>query len=75
MPGHYVERLNSDSTAYGGSGVGNLGGVEAEAYISHGRPYSLSMTLPPLSTMIFQVEAQPIRQVIGSDSADLKTPA
>jgi len=61
MPGRYVERLNSDSTAYGGSGVGNLGGVEAEAYISHGRPYSLSMTLPPLSTTIFQVEPQPIR--------------
>ena len=58
MPGRYVERLNSDSTAYGGSGVGNLSGVEAETYISHGRPYSLSMTLPPLSTTILQVEPQ-----------------
>ncbi len=53
--GRYVERLNSDSIAYGGSGVGS-GDVTAEAVTTHGRPYSLSITLPPLATMVFLVQ-------------------
>lgn len=56
VPGRYTERLNSDSTGYGGSGVGNLGEVLAEAIPTHGRSYSLSLTLPPLAAMIFQVQ-------------------
>ena len=67
VPGEYSERLNSDSTAYGGSGVGNLGGVTADAIISHGRSCSLSMTLPPLATMIFQLRPEG-EQVIESDA-------
>ena len=58
VPGEYAERLNSDSTAYGGSGVGNLGGVTADAIITHGRSHSLSLTLPPLATLIFQLQPE-----------------
>lgn len=55
--GRWVERINTDSTDYGGSGLGNDGAVEAEAETWHGRPYSLRLTLPPLSTLIFTPEA------------------
>jgi 1,4-alpha-glucan branching enzyme len=53
-PGYYVERINTDSTFYGGSNVGNGGGVPAEPVSWHGRPYSVDLTLPPLSTLILE---------------------
>jgi 1,4-alpha-glucan branching enzyme len=53
-PGSWRELLNSDATEYGGSGQGNLGGVEAEPNPFHGRPYSLTMTLPPLAAVFFK---------------------
>lgn len=53
-PGFYREMLNSDSDIYGGSNMGNFGGVEAEANPVHGRPRSLRLTLPPLSVLIFK---------------------
>jgi 1,4-alpha-glucan branching enzyme len=46
--------INSDASEYGGSGQGNLGGVEATTTPSHGRPYSLNITLPPLAVMFFK---------------------
>jgi len=52
--GFWKELLNSDAHEYGGSGVGNLGGVEAEENSHHGRPYSLSVTLPPLAVIFFK---------------------
>jgi len=55
-PGFYREVLNSDSAMYGGSDVGNLGGVEAVDDTVHGRPYSLEITLPPLGVLIFKPE-------------------
>ena len=51
--GFWVEKLNTDSELYGGSGQGNLGGVESEDTPAHGEAQSLSLTLPPLSTLIF----------------------
>ncbi len=42
--GFWREILNSDAKEYGGSGVGNLGGVEAAKEAMHGRPYSLTLT-------------------------------
>jgi 1,4-alpha-glucan branching enzyme len=48
----YVEVINTDATEYGGTGVGNFGVVDGERLISHGRPYSLRLTLPPLATLI-----------------------
>ncbi|HWP17921.1 MAG TPA: 1,4-alpha-glucan branching protein GlgB [Burkholderiaceae bacterium] len=53
-PGHWREVLNTDARDYGGSGWGNLGGVEAVPLASHGQPHSLSLTLPPLATLVFQ---------------------
>ena len=51
--GFWKEVLNSDAVEYGGSGVGNLGGVKAERVPVHGRPCSLPLTLPPLGAVIF----------------------
>jgi 1,4-alpha-glucan branching enzyme len=51
--GAYVERLNTDSEHYGGGNVGNAGRVEAEEVGTHGRPWSLLITLPPLATLVF----------------------
>jgi 1,4-alpha-glucan branching enzyme len=52
-PGRWRELLNSDGGDYGGSGVGNEGGVDSEPTPSHGRPSSLSITLPPLAAVFF----------------------
>jgi len=50
------EVLNTDATHYGGSGVGNLGGVEAEAVPWHDQPFSALVTLPPLGAVWFVPE-------------------
>ncbi|MCB8839047.1 1,4-alpha-glucan branching protein GlgB [Aurantimonas sp. VKM B-3413] len=50
--GQWTERLNTDSEIYGGSNVGNMGGKEAEEHSVNGRPYSISLTLPPLATIV-----------------------
>jgi len=49
--GYWREILNSDATWYGGSGIGNLGGVEASPVAVHGHYHSLPLTLPPLSVV------------------------
>ncbi|HYA32264.1 MAG TPA: 1,4-alpha-glucan branching protein GlgB [Thermodesulfovibrionales bacterium] len=53
-PGFYDEILNSDSSLYGGSNVGNAGGVFADNARKHHRPYSIKITLPPLSVLILK---------------------
>lgn len=53
---YYREILNSDSETYGGNNVGNLGGVQAEHISCHGRPYSLSLQIPPLGMIILKPE-------------------
>ena len=45
--GRWREVINTDAAEYGGSGVGNLGAVEAVAEPWHGRPFSAAVTLPP----------------------------
>jgi 1,4-alpha-glucan branching enzyme len=55
---HYKEILNSDASEYGGSGLGNLGGVDSVRVPWNGRPYSLSLTLPPLAMVVFLPEKQ-----------------
>jgi 1,4-alpha-glucan branching enzyme len=52
--GFWRELLNSDAREYGGSGQGNLGGVEAAPLPLHGRPYSLTITLPPLAIVFLK---------------------
>ncbi|MFH1703952.1 MAG: alpha amylase C-terminal domain-containing protein, partial [Nitrospirota bacterium] len=54
--GFWREVLNSDANLYGGSGNGNLGGIEAAPIPSHGRYQSLSLTLPPLGILFFKGE-------------------
>jgi 1,4-alpha-glucan branching enzyme len=49
--GAWREVLNTDSTHYGGSDVGNLGSVEAEEVPWHDQPYSSELTLPPLAVL------------------------
>jgi len=53
-PGHYEEVLNTDSKTYGGSNVGNLGGMNAGEHAWMGRRYSLSLTLPPLAAVFLK---------------------
>jgi 1,4-alpha-glucan branching enzyme len=57
VAGYYRELLNSDSAFYGGSDLGNEGGgCLAEPTPWQGQPYSLNLTLPPLSTVILKPE-------------------
>jgi len=53
--GFWKEILNSDAKDYGGSGQGNMGGVEASPASFYGKfDYSLSVTLPPLGVVVFK---------------------
>jgi 1,4-alpha-glucan branching enzyme len=54
FPGRWEEALNTDSKHYAGHGLGNLGGVVAEAIPCQGRPYSIEVRLPGLSMVIFR---------------------
>jgi 1,4-alpha-glucan branching enzyme len=56
--GWWREELNSDATVYSGSGMGNGGGAAASCIPSHGLPASVLLTLPPLATIIFTLEAR-----------------
>jgi 1,4-alpha-glucan branching enzyme len=55
--GTWQEILNSDARDYGGAGWGNLGAVEAAPLAAHGRPHSLTLTLPPLATVFLRSPA------------------
>jgi len=55
--GIWREVLNSDAKDYGGSGQGNMGAIEAAPIPSHGRPYALNVTLPPLGAVFFKRES------------------
>jgi 1,4-alpha-glucan branching enzyme len=54
-PGYYKEIFNSDARDYGGSGQGNMGGVEAVPYPWNERKHSIVVTLPPLGAAYFKV--------------------
>ncbi len=53
--GFWKEIMNTDATIYGGSGQGNLGGLETAPVGAHGQLQSLNLVLPPLSLVVFQV--------------------
>ncbi len=55
--GLYREVLNTDARIYGGSDVGNAGGVEAETIPQHGHAQSLLLTVPPLAALVLQPAA------------------
>ena len=54
-PGFYREAFNTDSELYGGSNIGNEGGMYSEPVASHQFKDSLSITLPPLATVVFRL--------------------
>ena len=54
VEGFWREVLNTDADTYGGSGVGNMGGVDTLAFGTHGRDHAISLTLPPLSVVILK---------------------
>ncbi|MBE2894585.1 1,4-alpha-glucan branching protein GlgB [Spirabiliibacterium falconis] len=54
--GEYLEVLNTDSSYYSGSNMGNLGVCRTEDVESHGKAYSLNLTIPPLATIYLQRE-------------------
>lgn len=54
--GFWKEALNSDAPMYGGSGQGNLGGLDTVPLPIHGRPFSLNITIPPLGILMFRHE-------------------
>lgn len=54
--GCWRERINTDAACYGGSNLGNWGGVESESVPSHGQSQSLRITLPPLATLFLVLQ-------------------
>ncbi|MEP7085184.1 MAG: alpha amylase C-terminal domain-containing protein, partial [Betaproteobacteria bacterium] len=54
--GWYREIINTDAAWYGGSDVGNAGGLQAIQAPCHGREYSIAATLPPLSCVMLEWE-------------------
>jgi len=55
-PGNWQEVLNTDAEHYGGTGMGNMGRVEATGQPMHGQPASAKVTLPPLSVVMLRAE-------------------
>ncbi len=70
-PGFYAELINSDATIYGGSNLGNSGGLTAEATEWQGQPYSLLITIPPLGVVYFKAPPKPpeVEKVAEPDTA------
>ena len=54
--GRWRELINTDAATYGGSGVGNLGGVQAVPEPWHGMPASAEISIPPLGALWFAPE-------------------
>ncbi len=75
--GWWREVLNSDATDYWGQGLGNFGGLDATPTPSHGHPFSLQVTLPPLSVVFFSTGSSPPspRFTFGRRSAGHRAPA
>jgi 1,4-alpha-glucan branching enzyme len=57
--GFYRELLNTDSRHYGGSDMGNGGGVSSRPLAWNDRPHSIELTLPPLAMVLLRHEEHP----------------
>ena len=57
--GFYKELLNTESIYYGGTNIGNLGGVNSDDIPWHKRSYSINLTFPPLGVVIYK----PLKEV------------
>ena len=56
VEGDYRELLNSDSSYYAGTDVGNSGQITTEPVPHNGHPYSLSLRLPPLAGIVLKIQ-------------------
>ena len=54
LGGQWREILNTDAALYGGTNLGNGGAVQALETAAHGQPFSVELTLPPLSTLVLR---------------------
>jgi len=68
--GRWAELLNGDAEVYGGSGQGNAGAVVAEPVPSHGHPYSVVLTVPPLATLFLAPETDAETSPAGAEAED-----
>ena len=55
--GFWREVMNTDAVEYGGSGLGNQGGLGTDPIPCHGRAQSLGLVLPPLAVVVLKHEA------------------
>ncbi|MBA3288828.1 MAG: 1,4-alpha-glucan branching protein GlgB [Acidimicrobiia bacterium] len=73
--GRWEELLNSDAEVYGGSGLGNLGAIEAEAEPWHGADHSIAVTMPPLAVVFLAPVRTPAKAPVRSRAARPKAAA
>ena len=72
--GYWKEILNSDAPDYGGSGVGNMGGVDTVPIPMHGRSHSVTLTLPPLGVLFLKREVGEAEvEVVEEETEDTET--
>jgi 1,4-alpha-glucan branching enzyme len=67
-PGKWREVLNSDAAVYGGSNMGNSGGVAAANKPWQGQPCSAEFILPPLGILVFRPERAADEVVVGAEA-------
>jgi 1,4-alpha-glucan branching enzyme len=68
-PGRWDEVLNTDAELYGGSGVGNLGAVEAMEASYHGLPASAVVRIPPLGGIWLKYSQEEPASALAADSS------
>jgi 1,4-alpha-glucan branching enzyme len=73
-PGRWLEVVNSDAAVFGGSNVGNMGGVMSEDMDCHNQSYSAEFTLPPMSILVFKPERTELEETV-EESADAQAGA
>ncbi len=54
--GYWLEVINTDAVVYGGSGYGNSGGIYTDKIARDERPFSIELTLPPMSMCVFRFQ-------------------
>ncbi len=73
--GHWKEMLNSDADIYGGSGQGNMGGLDAVPIPLHGRKWSVTITLPPLGA-VFLISDGAVEEIeVEEEAVEIDDPA
>lgn len=75
VSGTYKEVLNSDDEAFGGSGTVHNKSVRSKKKPLHGFDQSITLNLPPMSTLYFEVPVKRVRKTAEDKAADAKAPA